>query len=175
MKKCKICKTPFEPTFSTLQATCMKHECVVAYYKRINKIKSKQDIALLRKKIKSIKDYRKDLRQVLHKYVRLRDKDSGCISCGKPLIGKYDAGHYLSCGAYPNLAFHELNIHGQCTRCNQHLHGNLIEYTERLPLRIGKEAYDDLMSLRNVRTHLNIDEIKSLIAKYKLEIKKLDG
>jgi hypothetical protein len=153
----------------------MKHECVVAYYKRINKIKSKQDIALLRKKIKSIKDYRKDLRQVLHKYVRLRDKDSGCISCGKPLIGKYDAGHYLSCGAYPNLAFHELNIHGQCTRCNQHLHGNLIEYTERLPLRIGKEAYDDLMSLRNVRTHLNIDEIKSLIAKYKLEIKKLDG
>jgi hypothetical protein len=71
----------------------------------------------------SYSDHVKELQVIVNKYVRLRDKDKGCISCGTPLLGKYDAGHYYSAGGNPELRFNTDNIHGQCVYCNQHRHG----------------------------------------------------
>ena len=56
----------------------------------------------------------------VNKYIRLRDRDKPCISCGNNrehkmgLSGhRYDAGHYRSRGAAGHLRFNLLNIHKQ--------------------------------------------------------------
>jgi hypothetical protein len=73
---------------------------------------------------------------VFNKFIRLRDKDKGCISCGATVT---EAGHYYSQGHHSALRFNEINTNGQCTRCNCFLHGNLIKYREGILKRWGKD------------------------------------
>jgi hypothetical protein len=56
----------------------------------------------------------KKTQTIFNRFIRLRDSDEPCISCGNHHTGRYDAGHYLSAGAYPELRFHPLNCHKQC-------------------------------------------------------------
>ena len=91
----------------------------------------------------------------------------GCISCGAEFKSKFDAGHYFSVGAYPNLRFNPDNVHGQCVACNQHRHGNINEYSIKLPQRIGEERFFRLLKLRHKETKLSIPEIEVLKIKYK--------
>lgn len=118
-----------------------------------------------------------NLLQVLfNTHVRLRDRNEKCISCSGELGVKYDAGHFFSCGAYPNLRFHPDNVHAQCVKCNQHLHGNIAEYSKGLLIRIGQDRVDKLYDLRKTSTKLSIPEIAELIMYYKrrnIELKTL--
>lgn len=77
-----------------------------------------------------------------HKYIRLRDKDKPCISCGKHL--ELQAGHFFSAGHYPELKFNEENVNGQCKKCNYFLHGDLINYANNLRDKIGQQAFEKL-------------------------------
>jgi endogenous inhibitor of DNA gyrase (YacG/DUF329 family) len=70
-------------------------------------------------------------------YIRARDSDLPCISCGRHHDGQWHAGHYLSTGARPELRFDEANVWRQCQPCNTHLHGNLVLYRTELIRRIG--------------------------------------
>lgn len=76
------------------------------------------------------------------KYIRQRDNEKECISCGNPYPAH--AGHFYSAGHYPSLEFNENNVHAQCVRCNTFLHGNLNEYRKRLLERIGIDAVKKL-------------------------------
>ncbi len=73
----------------------------------------------------------------VHKFIRERDKDKPCISCGK--YTTLQAGHFHSAGNHPITRFNEDNIHGQCKKCNYFLSGNLIPYHIELINRIGEE------------------------------------
>ena len=76
-------------------------------------------------KTKTIPQLTKKAQEVFNKWIRERDKDLGCISCG----GSVDhAGHYFSVGQHSALRFHEDNVHGQCIGCNNFKHGNLAHY-----------------------------------------------
>jgi hypothetical protein len=57
--------------------------------------------------------------------------------------------------------------------CNQHKHGNLIEYGIRIERRIGKNAVQELHSLRNDRLSLPLDKIKEAIYYYKDKVKEI--
>ena len=173
MKKCKICREFFEPTYSSLQPTCTKPQCIISYAKRVEEKKSKREIKAMRERVKSVSHWRRDLQQAFNAYIRERDKHRPCISCDKPLVGKYDAGHFYSVGSYPNLRFNEDNCHGQCVECNQHKHGNLIEYSLRLPDRIGTIQYNHLHQIKNDPLRLPLDEIKTLIQHYRKLLKSL--
>lgn len=173
MKKCKICKEFFEPTYSSLQTTCTKPQCIISYAKRVEEKKSKREIKAMRDRVKSVSHWRRDLQQAFNAYVRERDKHRPCISCDKPLVGKFDAGHFYSVGSYPNLRFNEDNCHGQCVECNQHKHGNLIEYSLRLPERIGTSQYHHLHQIKNDALRLSLDEIKEKIQHYRKLLKSL--
>ena len=173
MKTCKICRSKFVPVYSSLQPTCTNPKCVIAWSKKTEDKKTRREIRAMKERQKSVSQWRKELQQVFNKFIRERDRNKGCISCGTKLEGKYDAGHYLSCGAYPNLRFTESNCFGQCVRCNQHLHGNLIEYRIGLIKRIGLEQVEHLESLRNQPLRLPLDEIKIKINQYKSKIKNL--
>lgn len=173
MRTCKAkgCRNKFEPK-SPSQIVC-SYSCVKAYQRtQLNK-KQKEQRKQMKVNIKTYSDWLKELQVLVNTYVRIRDKAKECISCGNPLRGKFDAGHYLAQGNYPSVRFDLRNIQGQCVRCNRDLHGNLIEYGKRLRIRIGLKEYDRLMIQRLEPSKLSIPEIEQLKAEYKAKIKEL--
>lgn len=146
---------------------------MIAYSSKQKDKKIKRELKEVKERNKSVSQWRKELQQVFNQFIRLRDQGKGCISCGKQLQGKYDAGHFYSVGSYPNLRFHESNVFGQCVSCNQHKHGNLLEYAIGIEKRIGKTKLEELKALRNDRLSMPLDDIKTAIYLYKDKIKEL--
>jgi len=161
-KVCKMCGKEFLP-YTTTQPVCSV-DCLMQYN---SEKEVKKRVKELKKGLLTHSDYLSALQIVFNKYIRLRDKDKGCICCGRRLEGIYDAGHFYSVGAYPNLRFDEDNVHGQTRHCNSFLHGNLLEYQKGLINRIGIKAFKELEKRKNEHLKLTIPEIKTLIEKYK--------
>jgi hypothetical protein len=88
-----VCKDKFEAKYF-LQKTCFDPSCILEYKNKVKAKEWKAEKKVLKEKLKTYSDHVKELQVIVNKYVRLRDKDKGCISCGTPLTGKYDAGHY---------------------------------------------------------------------------------
>jgi hypothetical protein len=130
---------------------------------------------VLKEKLMTKSDYLNICQKVFNTYIRTRDKDKNCISCNKKLLGKYDAGHFFSVGAYPNLRFNENNVFGQCVHCNRDKHGNVKEYDLRLQNILSIEEYNQLLNDRNKPALLTIEDIKELIAIYRVKTKELNG
>lgn len=173
MKTCKVCKSKFEPKYSTVQIVCSA-KCAYEYGKKQVEKKNKEAKKEAKEKLLTHKDYLKMLQIIFNTYIRLRDKDLPCISCNKPLKGKYDAGHYFSVGGYPNVRFDEFNVFGQCVYCNQHQHGAIHEYTQGLIKRIGETEFALLRERAyQMPLKLSIAEIKEKIKEYKIKIKQL--
>jgi hypothetical protein len=166
-KKCKECGGNFTP-FKTTQVVCGAKCAAKLAEAKVWKEKKKVMIENTRTRT----EWLALLQIVFNKYIRLRDAGKPCISCDRPLTSKFDAGHFFSVGRYPNLRFCEDNVHGQCVHCNQHLHGNHLEYNERIQHRISSFNYVVLMNKRNDDLKLTLDEIKELIKVYKLKIKE---
>jgi hypothetical protein len=176
MRKCKNCKEKFDPKYNSVQMVC-SIKCSIEYSKQLEETKKAKEWVkrkkILKEKIKTHKDYVKELQVVFNKYIRLRDKDKPCISCLKPLGSKYDAGHYRSAGGNPELRFKENNVHAQCVYCNQHLHGNLIDYRINLIKRIGLEEVE-LLENYHIPMKYSVPELVELKVIYKDKIKKLE-
>lgn len=103
---------------------------------------------------------------VFNKFIRNRDKQKGCISCGSEVT---EAGHYFSQGHHSALRFNEMNTNGQCVRCNRFLHGNLINYRKGLVARYGEEKVLMLENSADLRKHRKWQryELEELIKMYK--------
>ena len=107
-------------------------------------------------------------------YIRDRDKNEPCISCGttKPDI-QYCAGHFKTVGSNPALRFNPLNIHKQCNRyCNMALSGNVAAYRERLIEKIG---LDYVLWIEGPQDAQNwcIDDLKEIRQYFKEQTKLL--
>jgi hypothetical protein len=101
--------------------------------------------------------------RIFNNYIRQRDKDLGCISCG----GRVDhAGHYFSVGAHSALRFSEQNCHGQCIGCNCYKHGNLIRYRQGLVERIGETAVRELEAEKNLVRKWSRTDLEEIIITY---------
>jgi len=107
-----------------------------------------------------------------NRYIRERDKDNPCISCGRYHTGQYHAGHYGTSAARSELRFNELNIHKQCAPCNNHKSGNLVEYKINLNCKIGIKAVDWLESNKHVYTY-TIEDLKFIVEWYDWKYKQL--
>ena len=109
---------------------------------------------------------KKKAQDVFNKWIRERDKDLGCISCGA--IGS-QAGHYFSSGHYSSLTFSEINVNLQCTRCNMFLHGNLIHYRQGLIKKYGEKKIIQLEedSRYGIKKYSR-QELEEIIMKYKI-------
>ncbi|WP_298929192.1 recombination protein NinG [uncultured Ramlibacter sp.] len=119
-KPCAVCHGPFVP------ARPMQRVCGMVCARKVPVIQRKQEAAETRARKEAIKKPSKskaEAQDEFNKWVRARDAFLPCISCGtvnppmKP-GGQWDAGHFLSRGAYPELAFNEDNCHKQCKSCN---------------------------------------------------------
>jgi hypothetical protein len=132
-------------------------------------------------KTKSLPQLKKkalDLFAELSKLKAHRDGKLRCFTCGKSLqLNSSDTqlGHYLSRGAYPGLTFHPDNSRIQCMRCNCFLHGNTVEFRERLINEIGIYRVKELESARHLPIKLGRSDYLKMIELFKSEIKELDG
>ena len=125
-------------------------------------------------KLKTRSQWLSEAQAVFNKFIRLRDAQKNCISCGGKLGEKYDAGHYKSRGAHPELRFEELNTHAQCVRCNQYLSGNLINYRKGLLIRIGEKKLAWLEG-NHEPLKMTVEEIQEFIKVYRQRCKELQS
>jgi hypothetical protein len=179
MKRCRVCREPFMPRLTT-QPCCYKYECQVTYA-TAHALKSqekrvKADRKETREKKQALKtrsQWMKEAQSEVNRYVRLRDKDLPCISCGRFHDGQYHAGHYRTVGSAPELRFEVSNIHKQCAPCNNHLSGNLINYRKGLVQKIGIDAVEWIEGKHEPK-HYTIDDLKAIKAKYKTLCRELE-
>jgi hypothetical protein len=111
----------------------------------------------------------------INAFVRARDADKPCISCGKPPsteTNQTDAGHFRSVGSAPHMRFVENNVHGQCKHCNQYLAGAVLAYRKGLIERIGLEAVEALEADQTPRKYTH-DELRDLAATYRAKLREL--
>ncbi|AQY67443.1 recombination protein NinG [Pseudomonas veronii] len=185
-KKCKnpACGISFPPQ-RLGQAVCSP-KCGLAI-KDVNQAKARKSLAQVerreikvrKEKLKSRADHLREAQAAVNEYVRLRDARLPCISCDSTpndndlMTGsRWDAGHYRSVGACPELRFEPLNIHRQCVKCNRNLSGNAVEYRIRLLLRIGAEKVAWIEGPHEARKY-TVEEIKAIKAKYRALIREL--
>ncbi|KGQ31830.1 recombination protein NinG [Gallibacterium anatis] len=170
--QCAVCKKKFIKKISSLQKVC-SYQCALAFAEAEKKKKQekldRQERIKNRKRLKAYKeankthnDLIKEAQSAVNKYIRVRDENKECISCGTPLIseklgGGFDAGHYRSRGAAPHLRFYTLNIFGQCKRCNRYLGGNYHEYRIGLIERLGIEKVEAIEADQRPRHYSDED------------------
>lgn len=185
-KKCKnpSCGVSFAPQ-RLGQAVCSPR-CGLAI-KDVNQEKARKSLAQAKRaeikarkeRLKSRADHLREAQAAVNEYVRLRDAHLPCISCDSMpndsdlMTGsRWDAGHYRSVGACPELRFEPLNIHRQCVKCNRNLSGNAVEYRIRLVQRIGAEKVAWLEGLHPACKY-TVEEIKAIKTKFRAMIREL--
>ena len=149
MKRCKVCRQPFEPRLP-MQVVC-GIDCARSLAISVRGKAEKQAATKQRKadrerkeKLKSLSQLAKEAEREVNRYVRARDFKEGCISCDKPPTwqGQWHASHFRSVGAAKQLRFNLWNIHKACSVCNAHLSGNLSAYEPRLRQKLGDARVD---------------------------------
>jgi hypothetical protein len=170
-RKCKHCKEVFQKT-QPLQFVCSP-KCAIDYSKKEKVNKINKETREMKKALLTHKDYIKMLQVVFNTFIRTRDKDEACISCGTRNDVQYAAGHFYPT-TYQYLRFNEDNVHKQCNKkCNMMQSGNLVEYRPQLEEKIGFDRLQTLHNNRHKRLELSIPEIKDLIKIYKEKTKAL--
>jgi hypothetical protein len=177
-KRCKVCKAMFTPA-RDFQAVCGEIACAIAHAPA-NQVRARKaladierkEIKVRKEKLKSRADHLKDTQIAFNAWVRERDAELPCISCGRHHQGKYDAGHYRTVGSNPALRFEPLNCHRQCSPCNTQLSGNIVNYRIALVKRIGAEAVEWLEGPHEPKKY-TIEELKAMTADYRAKTREL--
>lgn len=174
--RCKVCREQFAPNPPWLRH-CSPDCGAVLALDLVAKKKAKEqrkERAATKAKLKTRADWLREAQAVFNAYVRERDHDQPCISCGRFHKGSYDAGHYRSVGAQPALRFNETNVHKQCVPCNQHRGGNIVEYRIRLIEKIGRVSVEWLES-EHAPLKLDIPSIQAIKVEYSARLRTLKG
>lgn len=171
MKKCKCGKEYIQ--YNSMMTKCV--ECMLVAGKKltIKKVKAFKDETYERKKaLKSKHAWTKEAQIEFNRWVKFRDYNEVCISCGSNPNdegitngSRFDAGHYKSVGASKELRFEPLNCHKQCVKCNNYLSGNMVNYRINLIKKIGQKRVDWLEGPHEI-PHRTIEDIKAIKVKY---------
>ncbi|MGL5156261.1 MAG: recombination protein NinG [Aeromonas veronii] len=179
-KRCAQCLQKFEPV-KPMQKFCGPL-CAADYDKAERKKKTDNKAGkvirlagskVAAKKQPATRQQRIDAaQQAFNAWVRERDYFEPCISCGSPYRDDWQAGHYRTVGANPELRFDPDNCHKQCGVCNERLDGNVAEYRRNLIGRIGMDRVE-LLEGPHKACHYTRDEIEDLISHYRAERRRL--
>ena len=172
MSKCKICKEEYKRERAG-QTVC-SYKCSLEYARRTLKKKKESEVRLDKKTFLrgDIGHLKKVAQKTFNEFIRMRDKDLPCISCGTTKPIQYHAGHYKNQGGFGYLRFNELNCHKQCSVCNNHRSGNLVPYRVALIEKIGLEEVK-ILEKPNVIKKWSAEELLDVIAEYKIKVKSL--
>ena len=173
-RKCRNCKTELPKTKDCkdvyqrggfCNVDCMAKHGLEKARQQKDKAERKE-LKQRKEKLKTKSDHAKDAQKEFNRFIRLRDHHLPCISCGRHHQGQYHAGHYRTVGAHPELRFNELNCHKQCSVCNNHKSGNIVEYRINLIRRIGEDSLNWLEGPHEAKKY-TVEELKEVKATYR--------
>lgn len=177
MKKCRVCRQPFEPR-QPMQAVCgvaCAKELAASIRGKAEKqaaIKQRKADRERKEKLKSRSELAREAQAAFNAWVRLRDADKPCISCGRHHEGQYHAGHYLSVGARPELRYEPLNVWKQCAPCNTHLSGNAVLFRQALVREIGLDRVEWLEGPHQAKKY-TADELRAIRDLYRAKLREV--
>lgn len=175
LKTCPICNAEYTPR-SSLQKVCHNYKCALEFNRaadariaereryKLEKLK-RSELRERKAALRPIKHWEDATQRVVNDYIRERDKDLPCISCGTWETVQWEAGHFRSRGSASHLRYHEDNIHKQCHHCNVHLSGNQQQYRINLTRKIGTERVEALEN-NNTPHRYTIEELKAIRTRY---------
>ncbi|WP_145556007.1 recombination protein NinG [Yersinia canariae] len=187
-RNCKVCKTRFKPE-KIYQWWC-NEEHRIEYAVLVMKDKRRRDEASeVKRRREKEREQRKELKvrkinakpktywikqaqQAVNAFVRARDSNLPCVSCGTTSAAQWDAGHYRTTAAAPQFRFDPRQIHKQCSVCNQHKSGNIVPYRVELIKRIGIKTVEAIENNHERRSY-TVEELKGIRDYYRLELKRL--
>lgn len=166
---CTVCTKPF------LRLNSMQIVCGVRCARQVPIVKRLRESRADRKRrddLKSRSAWVREAQTAFNAWVRERDAELPCVSCGRMHDGQWHAGHYLSTGARPELRFDPANVHKQCQPCNTHLHGNLVLYRLGLIKRIGLAEVERLEG-PTAPQKLTVSDLRAIRDEYRSKAKAL--
>ncbi|HDQ4772054.1 TPA: recombination protein NinG [Yersinia enterocolitica] len=187
-RNCKVCKTRFKP--ETIYQWWCNEEHRIEYAVLVMKDNRSRDQASeLKRRREKEREERKELKvrkinakpktywikqaqQAVNAFVRARDSNLPCVSCGTTSAAQWDAGHYRTTAAAPQFRFDPRQIHKQCSVCNQHKSGNIVPYRVELIKRIGIKTVEAIENNHERRSY-TVEELKGIRDYYRLELKRL--
>ena len=162
-RKCKFCTEYTEDFIKTNVGVFCDIDCAFKFtrakqamqrakqQKQIKQSQAKEDKAAKKatrqrkKELMSRAQWYNKLQTLVNQYVRLvRDINKPCCTCGttNPNI-KYDAGHFFTRKARPDIRFELTNIHKQCSmQCNKFGSGMRNEYEKFIIDEYGQDRLD---------------------------------
>ncbi|MCS3430048.1 recombination protein NinG [Klebsiella sp. BIGb0407] len=169
-RRCKICREKFAPDFDNIRWCCPEHGAQFGLQElerkreKQAKDKAKKDRIEWRKRkasTKPLKHWEDMTQRVVNDYIRERDYDLPCISCGTWDTVQWEAGHYRSRGKASHIRYNDDNIHKQCHQCNVQLSGNQQQYRIFLIEKIGAERVE-LLENNNTPHRYTLEELESI-------------
>lgn len=122
---------------------------------------------------KSIAKLMQEARVPFQAWIKRRDANLKCISCGNN-SETWNGGHYKKAELYSGVIFDEINVNKQCVYCNLHLDGNEANYRLGLVKKYGSVAVSNIEELaEKTRIHKwDRNELIEIKNKYKLKLKE---
>ena len=150
MRKCRYCKAELPKKKDCTDGAQRAGFCSLDHMVEHGKAKAMEQKARAwrkekvarKEKLKTKSDHAREAQQAFNAWVRERDADQPCISCGRHHQGQYHAGHYRSVGSAPELRFNVFNVNKQCVPCNVYLSSNAIDYRIGLIDKYGHEIVE---------------------------------
>lgn len=173
-RTCKICKAKFTATFDNVWWCCPEHGAKYGLQELKKKLEKKKQVQTQQERVawrkrkaavKPLKHWEDMTQRVVNDYIRERDFDLPCISCGTFETVQWEAGHYRSRGKASHLRYNEDNINKQCHHCNVQLSGNQQQYRINLIEKIGAVRVEALEN-NNTPHRYTIEELEGIRRHY---------
>jgi hypothetical protein len=187
MRKCRNpdCRKKFAPVRSTLEQCCSP-ECAIAwsrtdagqrFVEQRKRREARAAKAAFREKHIKLSELKQKAQDAFNAWIRERDRNFPCVSCGRfdlndPLTGGgWDAGHFRTVGACPQLRYEPDNCHRQCKHCNKY-RAQSVEHRLGVLARIGSERLSWIEG-HHPEVKWDRDQLRAIEAHYKSELKIL--
>lgn len=178
-KKCSHCGEKFTPRIGSIGQKACSPSCALAMApqgrekaaKALAKVEGERHREA-KERVKTKGEFAKEAQQAVNEWIRLRDAELPCVSCGRHHQGQYHAGHYRSVAANPALRYEPLNIQKQCAPCNTHKSGDLINFRVELIKRIGADLVEWLEGPHEPKRY-TIEDLKAITAEYRAKVREL--
>jgi hypothetical protein len=121
----------------------------------------------MRSKTKSLSKKKADT--YFAQFIRLRDKDKPCITCGQFKSDK-DCGHFIS-RRFDSTRYDEKNANGQCLTCNRFQYGNQYAHGKAIDKLYGEGTADSLHLKSRMMSNRNQYDYEVIAETYREKIK----
>ena len=173
-RKFGLCSSCYPTWLYTTDVGKLEIEKATLKAKKQTEVKKRKDKAEAKESLKSISAVIKDIKPIFQKFIRLRDKDLPCISCGS-FDGLPQGGHFKKAEIYSGVIFDERNCHKQCQKCNVYLGGNEANYRVNLVKRFSESFVSELEDFANETRNYKYtkEELYTIKEKYSKKIKNI--